>query len=55
MVRTRITLDVDVDSIDNAHELVQMLRLGYHGELGQHRFEVAHASHIIEPDLPEEE
>lgn len=49
-VRTRVTLELTLPDGDAARELVQMLRLGYHTELGQYRFEVAGAVHIHEPE-----
>lgn len=50
MIRTRITLDLELDTGEEARELVELLRLGYVSELGHHSFEVASAVHIHEPD-----
>ena len=51
MIRTRITLEItDLPDADAGRELVQMLRLGYHSELGHHEFEVVGAVHITDPE-----
>lgn len=50
MIRTRITLEVKLASMEEKEELMAALRVGRVSELGWREFEVVHASHIHEPE-----
>lgn len=53
MIRTRITLELTLPGVKEKEELMAALHAGEVWALEGERFEVVHASYIIEPD-PEE-
>lgn len=54
MVRSKVTLKIEADRIEDVIDAIELLRLGYTSALNDLGFTVGGVSHIVEPDPPKE-
>ncbi|QMP84424.1 hypothetical protein HUN42_00046 [Streptomyces phage Dagobah] len=51
MVRTKIKLEIESDALEDLVELVDQLRHGMSGHLGDFDFKVAGVQHLVDPEI----